>query len=279
MSVAGERKRSWHLFPRLLLAVLGILALAPTTLADPVIGLSYPSTQDLSPGTIVATNQKSGGVESANVNNIAYLYGVVVTADQSLLSFTSTAGKQVQVATSGVSQMFVSDVNGAVVSGDAITASIISGVGMKATDNSKVIGTAQGSLADSQGKRTESITLADGTKQTVQLGVVPVAINISYFYKQQAKSVIPSAIQDVANAVAGRNVPALPIIISLVIFIVAVVSVGGLVYGAIRASIISVGRNPMAQAAVYRSLLQISGLILAILGAGLGAIYLILSRM
>lgn len=279
MSLRGERRRSWRLLPRLLVAVLAVLALAPAALADPVIALSYSVAQDLAPGTLVATNQVSGGVESANVNNIAYLYGVVVAPDQSLLSFTSSAGKQVQVATSGVSQVFVSDINGTIVAGDAITTSIIAGVGMKATDNAKVIGTAQASLADSQGKRQETITVPDGSKQTVQLGAVPVGINISYFYKQQAKSVIPSAIQDVANAMAGRNVPALPIIISLAIFIIAIVSVGGLVYGAIRASIISVGRNPMAQAAVYRSLLQISGLILAILGAGLGAIYLILSRM
>jgi hypothetical protein len=46
----------------------------------------------------------------------------------------------------------------------------------------------------------------------------------------------------------------------------------------IRNSIISVGRNPMAQSAVYRDVIQLSALVLGILAVAVIAIYFILSR-
>jgi hypothetical protein len=47
----------------------------------------------------------------------------------------------------------------------------------------------------------------------------------------------------------------------------------------IRSSIISVGRNPLSQSAVYRDLIQLSALVLVILAVGLAAIYFILSKL
>jgi hypothetical protein len=39
-----------------------------------------------------------------------------------------------------------------------------------------------------------------------------------------------------------------------------------------------VGRNPMSQSAIYRDMLQLSALIVAILGVAMVSIYLILTR-
>ena len=52
-----------------------------------------------------------------------------------------------------------------------------------------------------------------------------------------------------------------------------------IIYSIIRSSIISIGRNPMAQSAVYRNVIQLSTLVLAILGVSVIAIYLILTRL
>jgi hypothetical protein len=57
--------------------------------------------------------------------------------------------------------------------------------------------------------------------------------------------------------------------------LVVVVSI---IYAMIRSSIISVGRNPMSQAAVYRDVLQMSALVVGIIGVATVSIYLVLTR-
>ena len=119
----------------------------------------------------------------------------------------------------------------------------------------------------------------NGEEQEITLGQLPVLVSVSYHYKTPDKTIIPAALQNVANTVAGKKVDSLPIIISTVIFVVMLITVVSIVYAMIRSSIISVGRNPMAQSAVYRDIVQLSLLVLAIIGAGVIAIYLILTRL
>jgi hypothetical protein len=52
-----------------------------------------------------------------------------------------------------------------------------------------------------------------------------------------------------------------------------------IVFSLIRNSIISVGRNPMAQSAVYRNVIQLSLLVIIILGVAVGAIFMILTKL
>ena len=85
--------------------------------------------------------------------------------------------------------------------------------------------------------------------------------------------------QNIANAMAGKKVDPLPIIISLIIFIVTMIIVISLVYSIVRSSIISVGRNPLAQSAVYRNAIQMSVLVLAIIAVATIAIYLVLTKL
>jgi hypothetical protein len=82
----------------------------------------------------------------------------------------------------------------------------------------------------------------------------------------------------VANALAGKTVNTTPIIISAVIFIVTLAVVVSIIYSMIRSSIISVGRNPMSQSAVYRDVIQLSALVLGILAVSVISIYFILTR-
>jgi hypothetical protein len=183
----------------------------------------------------------------------------------------------VNVSQSGLEQVLVSDINGDIDIGDSITASPITGVGMKATENSKVIGVAQDSFPNSTVQKTTNKD-GKGQQQTVKLGQIPVLVSVAYYYKQPDKTIIPQALQNLANSIAGKKVNSLPIIISAVIFIVTLVIVVSIVYSLIHSSIISVGRNPMSQSAIYRNVIQLSVLVIVILGVAVGSIYMVLTK-
>ena len=147
---------------------------------------------------------------------------------------------------------------------------------MKATSNVKVVGVAQ---ENPSGIKAQTYKDENGVEQTVNLGQVRILVNVAYFYIEPEKTLIPAAIQNIANALAGKTVDTLPIIISAAIFIITIIVVVSIVYSMIHSSIISVGRNPLSQSAIYRDLIQLSALVLVILAAGMIAIYLVLTRM
>jgi len=103
-------------------------------------------------------------------------------------------------------------------------------------------------------------------------------VNVSYYYRQPDKTLIPPALQNIADSLAGKKVNALPILISIGIFLVTLLVVVSIIYSLIHSSIISVGRNPMSQAAVYRNVIQLSALVIVILGVAVGAIYMVLTK-
>jgi hypothetical protein len=249
------------------------------TFAATYISQSYLTNNQLPVGSIVSLKKDTTDqVVAADYKNVGNLLGVVVNAGNSILSLTNNKGDHAEVATSGTLQVLVSDINGSVQEGDQITASPISGVGMKANTNVRVVGIAQGELSDSNGSE-QSYTDKDGKKKKVLIGQIPVQVSVSYFYKEPEKTLIPTAIQNIANALAGKTVSTLPILISTAIFIITVVVVVSIIFAMIRSSIISVGRNPMSQSAIYRDLVQLSALVLVILAVGVISIYLVLTRM
>lgn len=269
------------LFVSILVSGIATISLIATTSVKAVtyISQSYATTEKLSLGSLVSLkNNSSDEVIAADTNSVDNLLGVVISSTNSLMSLSSGGNNQVQVATTGTIQVLVSDVNGAITRGSQITASQISGVGMKATNNTRVIGISQGDLASSSTK-SETYTDKAGVKHTVKLGQVPVLVNVSYFFKEPDKTIVPAAIQNVANAVAGKSVSTLPILVSAAIFIVTLIVVVSIIFAMINSSIISVGRNPMSQSAIYRDIVQLSALVLAILAVGLISIYLVLTRL
>lgn len=262
-----------------LAALLASVMMPAKAHAITTISQGFNTKDSLSIGSMVSllknTNDQVSAANTANVDN---LFGVVITDGSSLLSLSTGTTKQVQVATSGVINVLVSDINGTINQSDQVTASPINGVGMKATNSAKVIGIAQGDLKDSRGTK-QKIKDKDGKEQDVVLGEIPIQLNVTYFFKQPEKTVIPGAIQNVANALAGKTVKPLPIIISSAIFLVTLIVVASIIYSMIRSSIISVGRNPMAQSAVYRNVIQMSALVVGILGVAVVSIYMSLTKL
>jgi len=129
-----------------LMIALSIMPIVPV-LAGPLISEGYSSSENLSVSTLVSLRENSSDEVTAATNeNVENLLGVVVSANSSSISITSSVTNQIQVATSGTMDVLVSDINGEIARGDYITASPIAGIGMKATDNARIIGVAQGTL-------------------------------------------------------------------------------------------------------------------------------------
>lgn len=257
--------------------IAAIALAAPATYAVTSLSESYSSPDDLAIGSLVSVqDNQTDIVKAAESSNVENLLGVVIASGSSLLTLSNGKDDQVQVATTGTLPILASDINGAIKRGDHVTASPIKGVGMRATANIRVIGVAQGDMTN---VKEEKYKNAAGEEKTVKIGEVPVLVNVAYYFKEPEKTVVPAAIQNVANSLAGREVGTVPVLISGAIFLIMLIIVASLVYSMIRSSIISVGRNPLSQSAIYRDLVQLSGLVLAILGVGLVSIYLVLTRL
>lgn len=257
--------------------VMALAVFTPAAYAITSLSESYTSTDDLAIGSLVSMeNDENDIVVASESKNVDTLLGVVIASGSSLLTLSNGKADQVQVATSGTLPVIVSDINGEITRGDHITAGPVKGVGMRASANVRVVGIAQGKMTNT---REEKYKNSDGKEETMKIGEVPVLINVAYYFKEPEKTIVPAAIQNVANTMAGREVGTVPIIISGAIFLIMLIIVSSLIYSMIRSSIISVGRNPLSQSAIYRDLVQLSGLVLAILGVGLVSIYLVLSKL
>lgn len=262
-----------------LAGIISLVLLPVSAMALTPVSEGYNSDAKLPLSSIVSLKKNSAkDIELTTTSNIDNMLGAVIPPENSLLSIKNGSETETQVATSGEAYILVSDINGTVKRGDHITASPIAGVGMRTTTNARVIGIAQGDTIDSDTEQ-QTYKEKDGTERKVKITTVPVQISISYYFKEPDKTLVPSALQNVANSLAGKEVSTMPIIISSAIFVVMIVVVASIVYSMIRSSIISVGRNPMSQSAVYRGVVQISALVLAILGVGVVAIYMVLTRL
>ena len=184
---------------------------------------------------------------------------VGVAADNPLLEQSSTDKSMVQVALSGALPTLVSDINGSVNVGDKIAASPIPGVGMKAVEASNIVGTAQGSLgAVSTVSRT--VTDRSGARVTVKVGLVPVAVAVGYYSGAPTSglsSVVPSVLQNLANAISGKTVSPLRVVICAVIMVLGTAIIIAMLSTAIKSGIISIGRNPLAEKALRKGLMDV----------------------
>lgn len=238
------------------------------------LGQSFKTKDSLETGALVSLQQNNAEmVELSNVGSVSQLVGVV--ADKPLVEL-SGGDSTATIVTNGTTQTLISDINGQVKTGDKITASPIGGVGMKATDPALVVGTAQGNLSESK-TTNKSLTDRDGQPKTVHIGLIPVQVNVTFYSPTTGtQSFIPSFLQDAANSLAGKAVSPIRVLASLLLAVLALVSVSILLYSSVRSSLISIGRNPLSESAIHKSLIEVGAIIIGILVLTFVAIYLIL---
>ncbi len=224
-------------------------------------------------GAIVSTVAgKANSVELASTESTARLAGVV---DTTPLVAISTTSKEVQVVLNGTATVLVSDINGRIQAGDKITASPIAGIGMVADADNQVVGTARSDF-DGRSGDTRTLTDTDGKKHTIHIGYIPLQVGVAY-YQAPGSNFLPPIVQNVANSIAGRQVSLIRILLCTFLLLLGFVGITVLIYTSVRSAITSVGRNPLAAAAIRKSLYQVIVVAVIVLAGTLLASYLILS--
>lgn len=264
------------IFNRLLsIGLLGILfafAIIPTTLSAPA-SQGYNAKQEMPEGALVA--RKDDGVVLADISNTNTLLGVVVTPQDYLVNIDAT--KTVQVVTNGSALTLVSDINGDVRTGDPLTASPISGVAMKATESTKVLGIAQSSLSNAAQTQKERIKDKYGKAKEVKVGRIAVDINVLDLEIDGGKnSDVVSGLQTVASSAAGKQVSTLRAVIAFVVLLLALALSIIVLYSGVSSSIKSIGRNPLSKRFVIQGLIQVIFAVFIIMIAAFSVVYIII---
>ena len=231
---------------------------------------------EVTPGTIVSftKDKESSTVGTANTDNVDRLVGVI--GGKQLVELAGN-DNQTQVVTNGSILTFVSNINGDIKIGDKITASPLSGVGMKAIEATRIVGTAQQDFSDAVQVTDQNVTDADGKPQTVKIGLLQVQVGVTHYQPVEAnKSFLPEPIQRFAETVVGRSVDPIRVLVALAILFAGFGGVAILLYSSVRSSIISIGRNPLAAKAVHRSLIEVGLTTFGVLLLTVITVYLVL---
>jgi hypothetical protein len=266
-----------------LLAAVGLLVVPALAAAETMVTQGYGVSGNLQKGMIVMLDPKDASkVQAANGGESDAIQGVVVAANEAAFSLgnDASAGDQVYVATTGKYDVLVSDQNGRVKAGDFITISALDGIGMKAdSEQSIILGKAlEGFDGSNNVISTTKLTTSAGTK-SVSLGLIQVDVGVSHNPLASgagSDAFVPGFLRKLAQTIAGKPVSAARIYISLAILLLTIVISGSLLYGGVRSSLVSIGRNPLAKRSVLRGLTQVMLIGVIILVIGLIAIYLLL---
>lgn len=238
----------------------------------------YATDDQLIRGSIVSRSATDDNkVDAANLDNLDRLFGVVVRPDESALTITSdTTG--VYVATTGKFEVLVTNLSGDIKSGDYITASSISGMGMKAGDTQELI--IGKSLQDfdindpSMVLGTTSVKSVDGATHNVVIGRVLADLDVKR--NPRLSQSAPELIVRFSELIAGKPVSLLRVYAALAVLLVTAALGGSMLYAGIKSAFVAIGRNPLAKKSVMRGLLQVIITSMGIFVSGFFAIYLIL---
>lgn len=224
-------------------------------------------------GTIVSLAEGSDNTAvPATPATVGRLFGII--SKSSLLELSNAKANDISVVISGNTPTLVSDINGAINYGDPITASPITGVGMKATSSVQIVGTSLGSLKDNiTGQQTINTTA--GKPVTVNVGLVSVQVGITYYVAPPSDDYMPGFMRSFANSVAGQPVSAIRTIAGFLLLLAGFGASAILLYSSIRTSLRSLGRNPLASGTIRRSLIQVIIVSVGVIAATVIGTYLI----
>jgi len=258
----------------MLMLILGVSSLSAQGVSSIAQGFQT-SDSNVVVGALVSLKQSTPNtVELGTSANTQQLIGVA--GGKSLIELSGGAGS-VQVVTSGTTAALVSDINGSISTGDKITTSPLAGIGMKATQSGIVVGTAQNNLSN-ETMSTQQVADKEGKQVTVHIGAIPVQVDkVFYQAPTDNKSFLPPVLSDFASSIAGHQVSPVRVLAAALLIMLLFVVVTILLYSSVRSSIISIGRNPLSEQAVHKSLLEVGLTIIGILVFTVIVVFLILS--
>lgn len=241
----------------------------------------YAADTPIDNGTVVQlTGKNSNRVKVSTQAELQNMFGVTVDRAQLPLMISNGLENEVFVAVSGTYNVLVSTQAGAIVPGDYVTLSSISGVAMKAgTEEKTVLGRAHGSF-NGEGITLGKAELKDvegNANKQVTLGSIPVTIDIKRNPNEKStKTRVPEVLERIGQAIAEKEVSPIRIYLSMGITAVSIFAAIAILYSGVRNGVISIGRNPMSKKSIFRALLEIVLTCLLILIIGLFAVYLLL---
>ncbi len=255
-------------------AVLVLYALNPVTAIAASIAQGYKSSLPLASGTVVSV--KSGNeVAATTEQNQKTVIGVALGSSEAIID-VQPHNSDIRIAINGEAPLVVSNVNGDIKAGDSLIISPLSGVAMKDSRDSqdtKYIAVAnQDFSTKSKNAKTASITLKDGSKQNVSVGLINAKLLLTNRTPVKNQNILMAA----AEKLAGRPVSNVQILAATAVFIATFSLTGLLLQGSIKGAFISIGRNPLSKPMIIANLLKVLAVGLLIVGAGVAIAYSIL---
>jgi len=254
-----------------LAVLLGLLPIHAVSAIAYAVPHAVSSNQTLAAGTLVALDGDNA-VRPARQDEGRYVAGCVASVPAGSLP----AG-MVGIASSGIVSVLVSTLGGDIAPGDPIALSPLEGVGMKAHSSGWIVGTAQASLtAASTAVTQQQLTASDGKVTTATIKAIPLLLSVSYYNATTTSSTLTSPVQNAVEAVAGHPVSTDRAFLALLIFGISVILLVTMVYSAVRNSLVSIGRNPLANSKISKSLTKVLITALIVITITLFVVYLIL---
>lgn len=234
------------------------------------LSFGYKSGDGVVNGMIVSVKgDNTDSVEPANVNNASYVVGVAIDPLESAVVLDDN--DSVYVAAEGSARVFVSNLNGDIEAGDLITVSTIDGVGRKKSDGvdgEKVVGVAKASFNKSTPGASKQTLENAGD---VSVGLIEIELLVGDPSTGSAADDGSNVLVRIGRKIAGKPVSLGQMIITATVVIVAFFVSGALLYGSMRGSFISIGRNPLSAKTIYQGmarsiLVSLSVMMLGIVG-------------
>lgn len=237
------------------------------------LSFGFSDGEGVKTGMIVSVSKDNTDVlEPAHVNNSSYVVGVAVDKQSSSVVFDNN--DSVYVANDGTVDVFVGDLGGDIVSGDLVTVSTIGGVGRKAdaigTTTQKIIGVAK---SDFTGEEADAREFNLENSGKVHIGSIQMELldDLSGIQPE-----IPSTLENLGTKIAGKDVSFTQSFVSAIVAVLGFVVSGILMFGAIRGSFLSIGRNPLSAKTIYSGMIRASLLSLSVMMLGVVAGYVVL---
>jgi hypothetical protein len=240
----------------------------------------YKSDTLLQNGMIVGLDPRDvTKVEPINSGQYNLLHGVVVNPSSSII-LVGNNSTNVYVSTSGRVSVMVNDQNGNINPGDYVALSSVSGIGDKAiVTDPLVLGKSVSAFnATDSAQQIGTVTVKDSTGKTssLHIGYVTIDIAIGKNPLIVTDNSLPSVLSRASNLVAGKIVSPVRVYVSILILAITAFVSGSLIYGGVRSSMISIGRNPLSKKVITRSLTQVVIVSLLVFLSGVFGVYLLL---
>jgi hypothetical protein len=265
----------WRAVSTLLLVVIAAIpSLTSGSSVAAAISQAYHPQGSIPSGSLVSLVQgRSDSVTTADTSNDSRLVGIAVATSASLLAVNPSADT-VQVAAAGTAPVMVSTYNDDIRTGDVVSVSPLSGIGMKAEPGLPTVGVAEAGFSAGSSGATER-TVGGPAGKTLQVAIGYVSIRVGLGGGSNGSASL-NGLQRLVVNLTGHTISTARILASLVVAIMALASLVTLTYASIYASIIGIGRNPLAKYAVLRNLRLV--LVVALLAAAVtsGTIILLL---